>query len=414
MRKINLLLALFLLISVSVVAYGEDNPENPILKFSKPIKEGKVSLPFFVSEVKKDSIFYNSFQSKLKRNISIIKFSKSDSSIILTFTLSRYKREFSDVSADSLVIMINEPINDAFLKRLTKTFNKSEEKDQVSDRVKFDSLGNYILNVHPDSLANYFTSNPKVKERTLYGITPFYIRFWWAWILLATLLTALFSWILMKKYYKTDIEKLFLDHINEHLGKKEFEKYRSINEIIEKLRHSESRIPGSAHELEVKKYERQIKESEEGLSQWLDIVDKKKPQEVKAFLLANGFYDNQVNPNSSNLQVAQTQVEKIYFSDVNRGKNDIGVFQEDNGSKSLKNDTLYKLEILKQSPQKANFYLIADEPSMLSPRSFKLDPFCTVLNDGSPTKKIITKDYGLAELEGDKWVVKEKAKVRYV
>lgn len=266
-------------------------------------------------------------------------------------------------------------------------------------------------------IISHLNKNEAASEKVRNAINPFYIRIWWAWILLATLLTALFSWILMKKYYKTDIEKLVLDHINEHLDKKEFEKYRSINEIIEKIRHSESRIPSSAHELEVKKYERQIKESEEGLGQWLDIVDKKKPQEVKAFLLANGFYDNQVNPKSSNLQVAQSQIETIYFSDVNRGANHTGVFQEDNGSKSLKNDTLYKLEILKQSPQKANFYLIADEPNlanMLGSKSFKFDPFCTVLNDRSPSRRIITETSGTAELTGDKWIVTEKVKVRYV
>jgi hypothetical protein len=348
MRKINLLFAFLMLLNG--ICFGQDNTVK--LKLEPPIKNKEVSLESPLNLPLKDSVnkpFYDSSKGKVA-DINLA----------------------SPITTESIA-----PIDYYQAPLIISHLNKHED----------------------------------VLEKVRNAINPFHIRYWWAWILLTTLLTALLSLLAIKKYIKMNIERLVLDHINEHLDNKEFDKYKSIEEVIEKLRSSQQRKPEESTELIIKKYRDAIKESEEKLSQWVDIADKTSPKEVREFLSKNGFYDNNVEVFQKGLKTRTF----LYFSDVNMGNDGMGVLYDENKTSAKTSDTQYELELSENN--KAFFKLLDTEDAqraVLAYPYFKLDPFCTVLNDGSPTKKIITKDYGLAELEGDKWVVKEKAKVRYV
>jgi hypothetical protein len=407
MRKISLLFVLLVLLSG--LSFGQDN--SLILKFDPPIKDKEVSLSRFLKLVKQNTVFCDSLDKRLGNSngyrLANAPTNVRDSSVTLTLTLDIYQNlpEVEDVSLESLLQMLKDNENKPFYEGLK---GKVTDTNPAPTITTDSTAATYYRD---SSIINYLTKNEAASEKVRNAINPFHIRYWWAWILLTTLLTALLSLLAIKKYIKMNIERLVLDHINEHLDNKEFDKYKSIEKVIEKLRSSQQRKPEESTELIIKKYRDAIKESEEKLSQWVDIADKTSPKEVREFLSKNGFYDNNVEVFQKGLKTRTF----LYFSDVNMGNDGMGVLYDENKTSAKTSDTQYELELSENN--KAFFKLLDTEDAqraVLAYPYFKLDPFCTVLNDGSPTKKIITKDYGLAELEGDKWVVKEKAKVRYV
>lgn len=78
-------------------------------------------------------------------------------------------------------------------------------------------------------------------------------------------------------------------------------------------------------------------------------------------------------------------------------------------------NTLYKFEVIGQNS--ATFFLECDQIAMKDAieAAYKyVDPVCESDNEiFSSSSKIKTIEPGLAELEGDKWIVKHKAKIRY-
>lgn len=93
-------------------------------------------------------------------------------------------------------------------------------------------------------------------------------------------------------------------------------------------------------------------------------------------------------------------------------------FEADQGSDSFRNTiSLYKFTVNANNPAKATFMFDSDavgiSDSLNNPKTF-IEPVCYQANDAFPgARQIITTQPGTAEKRNNKWVVVDKAKIKY-
>lgn len=114
------------------------------------------------------------------------------------------------------------------------------------------------------------------------------------------------------------------------------------------------------------------------------------------------------------LSVSTPKVTEFYMSTPNPD----GSFEADQGSDAFRNTvSLYKFTVSANNPLKATFVFSSDavgtSDSLNNPKTF-IEPVCYQANDAFPgASKVFTTTPGTAEKRNNKWVVVDKAKIKY-
>ncbi len=173
---------------------------------------------------------------------------------------------------------------------------------------------------------------------------------------------------------------------------------------------------------ELKKKNEELKEENQGL--------RKELEEFKLNLKTNKYIEtketelneknNDLDCSKINSEVSHENTKQSHFPDFifMPGPSIDGCFLETNGSEFFKETvSLYKLRILNDNPNMANFEFNSDAFGIKNAVSYPdryLEPICDSINLYNPTaKKIVTVNNGIVEKNGNKWVVLTKAKIKY-
>lgn len=408
MRGIKQLLIVGILLATNHLVFSQGYENYSELTFSEAISNGKISMPNFLKEIKQDSTFFENLKIKLNNAINTGILSKKDSSLVLNLTLT----DSSKISVDNLVKMINAPSNEPFKNRLMGNAVELTSLDSKTD-------GSKLSELQPDLIISNLTKNDDLKEMVLNAFIPIHLKLWWVWIILAALLTFLICWFFMKRNSKEpNAENIVMTFFNHYFRRNGDDEFQFIGQLIEYIQTTGQSDISKEFEGENRKNKKTLFVSEKELGEWREISGKKSIIEVKEFLENNGFYNNSaISTELDDEELLLPQSVIFYFSDLNK-TGDFGVFLEENKKLNQKDESLYKIEIIKDLPNKAKFYLLetsSAQKAVLEYPFFKLEPFCEVQNENFPIKKEVQLlSHGIAELEGTKWVVKEKAKVKYV
>lgn len=258
---------------------------------------------------------------------------------------------------DSIKIEIGEHLNSVYSD--VKTESKSEEKKDIETPVS----DTYEIQKSEPQKASFFT-----------------INFWTILFLLLFVLVIFFVYKLIVSI--SDIEeKIKTDKKDNSLSvgnQPNTENVKRLEEKIQKLNERLDRIESSS----VSKKETPVSEQPREVI----LQTPKKEPETTVFYMAtpdaSGFFNNSSQHNS---------------------------FKQ--------GATYYKFQVEEKNKNKATFEFFSDEYgdklSANYPQTY-IEPVCEPQNAQNPNaKKITTIEKGVAENQGDKWVVTKKAKIRY-
>ncbi len=405
---------LILLATNSLNLLGQDDS----LIFKKPGGYLKnIPLNDFIFEINKNQIFVDKLSSalivkgELSETINGFSSKAGDEKISLDFYVSN-KNIRSKVPGISIPTLLKAfELNPTFYSNFKNRAITKTTKPKLA--AKRDSLSSDTL------LFEYLTKHPTLKTAIAKRINAsnFILNYWWEIVLLGAILGAIFTilaWYIGIFRFKRN----FFMSLNAAFFSDKSKEMNNQHDIISYLQVKSSKDIDNVEIEKLKSENKELLKKIEGLEkQWNDFSTGKTQEEIKEFLSSNGFYADQ-KPEEGTPMPTNEQSEIFYFASVNRD-GDLGIFKDENKSFSKEADSLYKFEVKKSNPNEAKFWFDANSSmvaSVLSYRSYKIEPVCTsnIFEEGQT--RIIHIDKGTAILDrAGRWIVEEgnKAKIRY-